>query len=59
MLFVAVPSERTGDVLTLIRTTAPHAYWSIRPTPAYRGLPAPTTDSAGRHRVAVGSVPVP
>jgi uncharacterized protein YebE (UPF0316 family) len=56
LLFVAVPSERTSDLLALIRTTAPDALWSIRPTTAYRGLPAPTTERPERRLVTVGTV---
>lgn len=57
MLFVAVPSQRAGDVLELIRNAAPDAYWSVRPTTAYRGLPAPETDAGERELVTVGTVP--
>ena len=56
LLFVAVPSERTGELLALIHTTAPDAYWSIRPTTAYRGLPAPTTETPAPRLVTVGNV---
>jgi hypothetical protein len=56
LLFVAVPSERTGDLLALIRTTAPDAFWSIRPTTAYRGLPASTTETPEPRLVTVGNL---
>jgi len=41
MLFVAVPTVRRDDVLDIVRSTAPDAFWSIRTAPAYHGLPAP------------------
>jgi uncharacterized protein YebE (UPF0316 family) len=56
LLFVAVPSERTSELLSLICTTAPDAFWSVRPTTAYRGLPAPATETSETRLVTVGTI---
>jgi hypothetical protein len=55
MLFVAVPTFRKDDVLDIVRSTAPDAYWSLRTAPAYHGLPAPEPEPTHRRGVMTQS----
>ena len=48
LVFVAVPASRKDEVLALVSSTAPDAFWAVRTATAYHGLPAPGRDAARR-----------
>lgn len=53
MAFLAIPANRTADVLDVVRTTVPDAFWTVRPTNAVggsRALPRATNAAAADTR---------
>ena len=44
LVFVAVPATRKDDVVELITSTDPDAFWAVRTATAFHGLPAPKRD---------------
>ena len=48
LVFVAVPATRKDDVVELITSTTPDAFWAVRTATAYHGLPAPKRDAQRR-----------